>query len=129
MFTAKETETLQSHWLSRLATVSSQGKPHLVPVAYAFDGSYFYASSDRGSRKLKNVAVNPNVCLLIDEHQNPRWGIMVEGQADLLSSGPDYIRAGKLLGHELVGEHYMHAGHPQIIIRIKPERKVSWGIE
>lgn len=32
--------------VARLATVDSQGRPHLVPVVFTFDGKYFYIPLD-----------------------------------------------------------------------------------
>jgi len=129
LFTDREEDTLRSHSLCRLATVSQDGTPHVVPVLYAFDGKFFYLSSDAGSRKAKNIARNPKVCFLIDEYGKTRWGVMIQGYAELLQSGIEYINAGQLLGwREPSNGRYIHEGRPQIIIRIKPNRKISWGI-
>ncbi len=45
MFSEPEVEYLKSQRLARIATVSSKGQPDVVPVAFEFDGKYFYVGS------------------------------------------------------------------------------------
>jgi nitroimidazol reductase NimA-like FMN-containing flavoprotein (pyridoxamine 5'-phosphate oxidase superfamily) len=37
---------LATHRVARLATVSADGKPHIVPVVYTYDGKYVYIVLD-----------------------------------------------------------------------------------
>ena len=39
--------------IARLATVSQDGQPHVVPVAYEFDGQFLYFSGSNLARSLK----------------------------------------------------------------------------
>jgi pyridoxamine 5'-phosphate oxidase family protein len=41
-FTEDELKFVTRSRLARVATVSRQGQPHVVPVAYEFDGTAFY---------------------------------------------------------------------------------------
>jgi pyridoxamine 5'-phosphate oxidase family protein len=41
-FTKRELSFLKEQGLGRIATVSSHGQPHVVPVAFEFDGICFY---------------------------------------------------------------------------------------
>lgn len=129
LFTEKEQSLLKDRKISRFGTVASSGWPHVVPLAYIFDGEKFFLSTDKGGFKLRNLTQNNKACLLVDDPQKPRWGILVNGQAEVMESGPEYRSAGKLLGMgEPNGEHFEFHGHIQIIIRVIPTTKVSWGV-
>ena len=41
MFSQKQIAYLRSHRLARIATVSPNGKPDVVPVGFTFDGEHF----------------------------------------------------------------------------------------
>jgi pyridoxamine 5'-phosphate oxidase family protein len=114
MFSENEISYLQSQRLARIATASKECQPDVAPVGFDFDGSYFYVGGRNISVtfKYKNIQVNPKVSLVVDDLAsiNP-WktrGIKVHGTADLV-------------------EHKGYAG-AGTYIRIKPEKKWSWGI-
>ena len=72
-FSAPENEYLKSQRLARIATVSKKGQPEVVPVAFEFDGKYFYVGSHsqdifHRTRKYKSVRDgNHQVGLVIDD--------------------------------------------------------------
>ena len=51
--------------LARMATIQN-GKPHLVPVWYFYDGTNIIVTTLKGSKKTKNLQSNPNVSIIID---------------------------------------------------------------
>src|SRR5207302_11461033 len=87
---------------------------------YDFDGQYFYVGGINilKSRKYKNVLKNNKVALVIDDLKtidpwDPR-GIRIYGTADIVTRQSGYME---------------QTAHPQAdYIRIKPEKKWSWGI-
>jgi len=52
---------------ARLATVSEEGRPHVVPIVFALDGETLYFAVDSkpkttaNLKRLKNIAFNPAV--------------------------------------------------------------------
>ena len=115
MFSEKEIAYLKTQRLARIATVSKDLQPDVVPVGFDFDGAYFYVGGRDfpSTLKYKNVQVNPKVSLVIDDLQTvdpwrPR-GVKIHGTADLITR-----------------EGYVGSG---TYIRIRPEAKRSWGIE
>jgi PPOX class probable F420-dependent enzyme len=58
--------------VGRLATADAGGRPLVVPVCYAFDGACCYSAVDakpkstRNLRRLKNIADNPEISLVVD---------------------------------------------------------------
>jgi pyridoxamine 5'-phosphate oxidase family protein len=109
-FTERETGYLLQQRLGRLATVSPTRQPHVVPVAYAFDGAYFYFSGWNLAKSLKfrNLRQNPQVGLVVDDvARTDRWaprGVEIRGLAEPIE------KEGRLY------------------VRITPLRKVSWGL-
>ena len=125
MFSEKEIEYLKSQRIARIATaaVSPDGpvQPDVVPVGFDFDGEYFYVGGMNilKSRKYKNVLKNNKVALVIDDLKSvdpwdPRW-IRMYGTADIVTRQNGCME---------------QTPHPQSdYIRIRPEKKWSWGID
>ncbi|MEV4569957.1 PPOX class F420-dependent oxidoreductase [Nonomuraea sp. NPDC049419] len=90
-FTEEEIAFLQSQPLARLATVSADDQPDVVPVAFEFDGSLFWVGGSGESvlhtRKFRNVGQGrTKVSLVVDDMVsfNPfvARGVRVYGEAD-----------------------------------------------
>jgi pyridoxamine 5'-phosphate oxidase family protein len=45
LFSEAEVKYLKSQRLARIATASTKGAPELSPVAFKFDGSYFWVGN------------------------------------------------------------------------------------
>jgi pyridoxamine 5'-phosphate oxidase family protein len=96
--------------LARLATVGRDGTPHVAPVGWAFNSSL--GSIDVGghslerTKKFRDIARNGRAAIVIDDVLPP-WrprGIEVRGRAEAITD-------------------------PSPLIRIHPERIVSWGLD
>lgn len=92
--------------VARLATVSPDGKPHLVPIAFAIDGDTLYFAVDAKPKRttelqrLKNIAANPRVCVLVDHYEDDwskLWWVRVDGTARALGGGVEADHAIDLL--------------------------------
>ena len=114
MFSEPEIEYLKSQRLARIATVSRKGQPDVVPVAFEFDGKYFYVGSHsqdifHRTLKYKNVKNGNNqVALTID---------------DLGSIDPWRPRAIKVYGTAEIVKREGRFG-PGNYLRVTP--KISW---
>jgi len=126
MFSDSETKFLKTQWVCRIATASSDGWPHNVPVGFVFDGKSFYMTSDPGSKKLRNMADNNRVCIIVDEPAKPRRAVMVQGLATLVEHGEEYERINELVYKQWGGKKWKEG--EQVAVRIDPTRKVSWGV-
>jgi PPOX class probable F420-dependent enzyme len=132
-------EFIQRVRVARLATIDSDFKPHLVPVVFVFDGNHFFIPVDEKRKKakpeklrrIKNIQGNPNVALLIDEY-NEDWTrlafVMIQGIASIMKSRPHAdIQVQKALKQLTIKyTQYQRVGTGEILIRIKPEKVVSW---
>jgi len=109
-FSDAEIEYLSENVIGRLATVSLGNQPHVVPVAYRFDGNSFFFSGFNLLRSLKyrNIMGNNRVAFVVDDLESVRpWrprGIELRGYAEPIQSG----------------------GH--LAVRIVPTEKRTWGI-
>ncbi len=122
--------------VARLGTADADGRPLVVPVCFAFDGTRLYTAIDakpkrtRELRRLRNIAENPRVSLVVDEYHEEwsrlRW-VIIEGHADLLSGGDDYARGIELLLMKYPQYRALGLGREAgTLIRITPERFLHW---
>jgi pyridoxamine 5'-phosphate oxidase family protein len=117
-YSAPEIEYLKSQRLARIATVSKEDQPEVVPVAFEFDGKYFYIGSHSQdiflrTRKYKSV-----------KDGNVRVGLAID---DLESVDPWKPRGIKLFGTAEIVERNGMFG-PGKYLRITPKISWSWGI-
>ena len=109
LFTPEQAGFLSAQRVARLATVDKEGKPYVVPVCYAFDGSFFYIALDDKPKsvppthlkRVRNILETSRVGLVVDIYSED-WTrlhyIMVNGEADLLPPGTTaHTRAVSLL--------------------------------
>jgi len=129
-------ELLGTARVGRLATASGDCRPLVVPVCYAFDGTRVYSAVDakpkrtRELRRLRNIAENPHVSLVVDEYHE-EWTrlryVIVDGRAEILSDGDEFTRAIDLLVAKY--PQYRGLGLPRetgTVNRITPDRVLPW---
>ena len=71
-FSDKEIKFLLNNEVCRVATVSSDNIPHVVPVSYIIIDNLFFFATDYNTRKYKNLKKNKNVALVIDIYDSTR---------------------------------------------------------
>jgi pyridoxamine 5'-phosphate oxidase family protein len=111
VFTDGELRFLESsHLLARIATVGADGTPHVVPTGWSYspelDVIDVGGMNLTATKKYRDAARTGRVAIVVDEVLSP-WqprGIEIRGRAEAL-------------------------GGPTPLIRIHPERIISWGIE
>ena len=134
IFSEKEIQYLKSQRIARIATASVSSpkeesgsiQPDVVPVSFDIDGEYLYIGGMNilKTTKYKNILKNNKVAIVIDDLKSvdpwdPR-GIRIYGTTDI-------VTRHVTLSSERIQET---APRPQAdYIRIKPEKKWSWGID
>ena len=122
--------------VGRLATADAAGRPLVVPICFAFDGARCFSAVDakpkrtRNLRRLSNIAANPHVSLVVDrwdEDWSQLCWVIVEGRAEVLTSGAEFSRAIDLL----VAKYAQYATLPLdraggAVVAITPERVLAW---
>lgn len=125
--------------VARLATVDREGRPHVVPICFAFDGGIFYTAVDRKPKRapperlarLRNIEARPYVALLIDEYEDDwtrLWYVLIRGKAQLI---PSSARAERSRALRKLKEKYPQYARGMLsddapIVRVRAERIVSW---
>ena len=96
--------------LARIATVGSDGTPHIAPVGYSYDAAHdaivVGGRTMEQTKKYRDVERTGRAAIVIDDVLPP-WqprGVEVRGRAEAVAS-------------------------PEPLIRIHPERIVSWGMD
>jgi PPOX class probable F420-dependent enzyme len=94
--------------VARLATVDDEGRPHVVPVCFAYRDGVAYIALDAKPkrvpvtrlRRVRNILANPEVQLLIDRYAED-WSrlayLQLRGRASLIEPGPEHAEALVLL--------------------------------
>jgi len=127
-FTKTEERFLKNNEIGRLATISSNGTPHVVPVSYLFKDNVFLIAVDYGTRKLRNLRRNHRTALVIDALK-PNRGIMIQGKGILIESGLEFRQAYSQFYRAfgwVRADPWKEGEAP--FVRITPETKVSWGL-
>ena len=136
-FTPNQLAFLQAQRAGRLATATSDGAPHVVPVCYACDGTSLYIALDAKPkrvaperlRRIRNIVENPRVALVIDRYSDD-WSqlayLLIQGTAELISPGQaEHSRAVALLRERYV-QYMAMPIEQQPVIAIRPATVVEW---
>jgi len=121
--------------VGRLATVTVDGRPHLVPCCFAIDGDLLYSAVDDTKakstldlRRLDNIRLHPAVTVLIDhyvEDWSALWWIRLDGHARLAEPGtPAHDMACELLATKY--EQYRRQPPPGLVITVKVVAWRAW---
>ncbi len=136
--TGDQMDFLAHERVARLATADAAGRPHVIPVCYAFDGKSFFIALDEKPKRveasqlkrIRNILVNPHIALVIDRYSDD-WSklayILVPGVATLIAPGSaGHSRAIGLL-RERYPQYRTMAIEEQPVIAIRPSSVTAWG--
>ena len=141
MFSQEVSDFVANRRVARLATADAGGAPYIVPICFVFDGARIYSAIDlkpkrvgsRALKRIRNILENPQVAIVIDDYSED-WGelayVMIRGSADIITEedeeNEERERVEKLL-REKYPQYEVMLQSGCAIIRIAPERVVSWG--
>lgn len=129
-------------WLHRarvghLATADRCGRPSVVPVCFALDGSGIVIALDekpkrvrpRQLRRVRNIQENPHVALVVD-HYEEDWRrlryVLVLGTAELLDPGTSEHAAALRRLRRKYPQYRAMRLEERPAVRITPHRVVAW---
>jgi PPOX class probable F420-dependent enzyme len=128
---AQARERFAAARVARLATAGADGRPHLVPIAFAVRGDRIYSAVDakpkrtRNLRRLANVAQNPAVSLLVDEYVedwDALWWVRADGRGRVLPA--DDREAVAAL--ELLAARYPQQRGAGVVLAVDVDRWTGW---
>jgi PPOX class probable F420-dependent enzyme len=121
--------------VARLATISPDGRPHIVPVTFAVDGDVIYSAVDAKPKtttrlaRLRNIAAEPRVAVLADHYEadwDRLWWARADGAADVLAGPAETAAPLALLARRYPQYRAARPGGP--VIRIQVERWTGWAV-
>ena len=124
--------------VARMASIDTNGRPHVVPICFVLDGtSVIYSAIDlkpksvetKNLRRVRNIANNPSVSILLDRYTED-WAqlgfVILHGAAKVLAQGAERNKAVDLLRKKYSQyEKLLQPGAP--MIKINVGRITSWG--
>jgi PPOX class probable F420-dependent enzyme len=124
------TEFLSGPHVASLATVRTNGRPHVTPVWYDFDGREFIVSTLRETQKVRNVSRKGFAALSIHTAGAPFQHVVAEGIARVGSTLDNVWRerlAVRYLG-EAAGRAYVRESGDWDVVAIHV-RPVKWSTQ
>jgi PPOX class probable F420-dependent enzyme len=119
--------------VARLATVSADGRPHIVPITFALDDEAIYFAIDFKRKKtadlqrLRNIEANPSVSVLVDHYEDDwakLWWVRADGSARIVIDGTVFEKGIALLTQRYA--QYRSARPAGPVVSISIERISGW---
>ncbi|MEM7274479.1 MAG: TIGR03668 family PPOX class F420-dependent oxidoreductase [Actinomycetota bacterium] len=127
--------------VARLATVTADGAPHVVPICFAVlddtvvsvvDGK---PKSTAALRRLDNIRARPAASLLVDHYEDDwhrLWWVRIDGTAGILDPADDADRAEWDRAVDLLAtryRQYREARPEGAVVRLDIGRVVGWAFD
>ncbi|KAA0079710.1 PPOX class F420-dependent oxidoreductase [Mycolicibacterium sp. P9-64] len=119
-----------------MATLSADGKPHLVAMWYAvIDGEVWFETKAK-SQKAVNLRRDPTITVMIEDGKtyDTLRGVSIDGHAEIVDSDPDLLLRVGISVWERYTAPYTEEMRPyvdqmmnnRIAVRVVPTRMRSW---
>lgn len=114
-----------------LATVRSDGRPHVAPVWFDLDGDTLVFTTWHESVKARNIRNDPRISLCVDDEEPPFAFVLMEGEAELRESDPNLRYwatriAGRYMGEGLAEDYGRRNGvEGELLLRVRPTNVVA----
>jgi PPOX class probable F420-dependent enzyme len=116
---------------AKVATVSKNGRPHVVPVWFVLDGDELVFTTGRDSLKARHLARDDRIALCVDDEAPPFAYVAVRGRARLIEGAGDMLDwttriAARYMGrHRAVEYGRRNAVPEELLVRVTPERVIA----
>jgi PPOX class probable F420-dependent enzyme len=119
--------------VGRLATITADGRPHMVPCCFALHGDRIYSAVDAkpksslALRRLDNLRVNAVFSLLVDHYDEDwatLWWVRVDGVGRIVDDEDERTHALHLLGAKYA--QYLSVPPPGEVMALDIELWRSW---
>jgi PPOX class probable F420-dependent enzyme len=126
-------ERLIGATVARLATVTEEGRPHIVPIVFAVENETLYFAVDAKPKKttdlkrLKNIAAHPAVSVLVDHYEDDwtkLWWVRADGTASVVTDRAETERAIDMLAKKYAQHRRTRPAGPVVAIHL--DRVTGW---
>ncbi|OQA11791.1 MAG: Pyridoxamine 5'-phosphate oxidase [Chloroflexi bacterium ADurb.Bin360] len=123
--------------IARMATAGTDGRPHVVPVWYAWDGTALWISSFVSTRKIRQLRENSYLSVSVDVSGagEKTSGVILEGAVELVTEPRELVaQQSTWIYARYLGEAGVLAEEPQswihdpenLLIKLTPEEFFVW---
>jgi PPOX class probable F420-dependent enzyme len=119
--------------VGRLATVTAQGRPHIVPCCFVLVGEVIYTAVDGKAkttlalRRIENLRINPHAALVVDQYHddwNTLWWVRVDGRGRVVDEVHERAEAIAHLRHKY--PQYQAVPIPGPVLALDVEGLTAW---
>jgi len=127
-FNTEEERFLKDNEVGRLATISKDGLPHVVPVCYIYRSGGLWIATDYETGKYRNLLSNNKVALVVDVGYDSNRGILLQGRAKIYTRGQEFRKIYAVFYKKFNWVRATPWREGEVpFIKIKPVRKACWG--
>ena len=115
-----------------LATTRPDGRPHLVPVWFWWDGASVLIFSEPEKQKVRNLRHSPHVMLALDTADQGEDVVMIAGEAELLLEPSGTVMPSGFADKYAALFARLGSSAPEMAarysqpIRVTPSRFIAW---
>jgi PPOX class probable F420-dependent enzyme len=116
----------------KVATVSKEGRPVVVPVWFDLDGDELVFETDGRSAKARHLEANPNVAVCVDDERFPFAFVSVRGRATVERLAPTELLpwttriARRYVGDERADEYgRRNAVEGAVLVRVRLDHVIA----
>jgi len=138
---------MEREWLASFVTVDAEGKPHVVPVWFTYDGGKVHVQTDRKSMKVRNINRNDNVAVAVYSGEE---AVIMRGRGTVVEDEKQFVRLTQLhidkynrlfnIAHRTEGIEYIKLdeqgrdsmgislfdSNVRCVIEVKPDEILFW---
>lgn len=135
MTPAEVDEFLAAERTCRVATVGADGRPHVAPLWFVWDGGALWLTSLVRSQRWTDLARDPRVAVVVDagvDYTELR-GVELTGRVEQVGEAPrttspnqDLAEPERLFARKYTGRDEYVSDERHAWLRLTPEKLVSW---
>jgi PPOX class probable F420-dependent enzyme len=116
---------------AKVATVMTDGQPHVMPVWFVLDGGDIVFTTAATSVKGRDLRRDPRIALVVDEDVPPFAFVHVRGRVTIGEDLDDLLRFATEIGARYMGtdraEEFgrRNAVPDELLVRVTPERVIA----
>jgi PPOX class probable F420-dependent enzyme len=126
--------------VARLASVTGDGKPQMVPIVFVVDEAAIYSPVDGKPKqtshlqRMRNVATNPHVSMLIDHYTadwRELWWVRIDASAEVATDASMDTAALRRVEAKLRSKYPQYHSVPVFhgatsLLRLTIDRHIAW---
>lgn len=118
-------------YVMKLATLSSDGYPYVVPIWYFYEEDHFFILGRPNNKWVSNIYENQKISACIDSPSPPYARVSFRADAEVIDK--EWFGEWEHLAHRYLGKEDGHKYYedtkkvPRVLIRLKPSKLTSWG--